>query len=152
MHAQPRSERLLSRHEYVLPAISTSIAASPSIRVYRLLAAATIFLGSFLLFQIQPIIAKQLLPWFGGSPAVWTPCLLFFQAMLFFGYLYAHILLSHLTGGRQRFLHIALMVASLAVLPVIPAIWWKPAGGEDPIPRILGLLAMTIGLPYFLIS
>jgi SAM-dependent methyltransferase len=126
--------------------------ATPSYRAYQLLAAVTIFLGSFLLFQIQPIIAKQILPWFGGAAAIWTTCLLFFQVLLFFGYLYGHVLLSHLPERRQRFLHIALMIASLAVLPAIPAVWWKPTGGEDPIPRILALLAVTIGLPYFLIS
>ena len=131
---------------------SPSTARSQSIGAYRLLAATTIFLGSFLLFQIQPIIAKQIFPWFGGSAAVWTICLLFFQAVLFFGYLYAHILLSHLSARHQRFLHISLMAASLVVLPAIPAVWWKPEGGADPIPRILGLLGMTVGLPYFLIS
>lgn len=116
------------------------------------LAAVTIFLGSFLLFQIQPIVAKQVLPWFGGSAAVWTTCLLFFQSVLFLGYVYAHLLLTKLPPRAQFYLHGTLLLVSLATLPVIPNVAWKPLGAEDPIPRILGLLATTIGAPYFLLS
>lgn len=108
--------------------------------------ALTIFAGAFLLFAIQPIIAKIILPWFGGSAAVWITCMLFFQVMLLLGYWYAHLLKQH-----PR-LHIALLAASLLVLPVIPSAGWKPSGTEDPALRILGLLAVTIGLPYFLLS
>ncbi len=114
--------------------------------------AATIFTGAFLLFQIQPLIAKMILPWFGGSAAVWTTCMLFFQVMLLGGYLYAHWTTRALPPRPQAMFHAALLVASLLVLPVIPNHAWKPAGGEDPILRILGLLAGTVGLPYFLLS
>ncbi len=114
--------------------------------------ALTIFLSSFLLFQVQPIIAKTILPWFGGSAAVWNTCMLFFQAALLGGYTYAHLLFDKLPSKRQSLTHIALLVASLAALPILPSATWKPQGAEDPALLILGLLAATIGLPYFLLS
>jgi len=114
--------------------------------------AVTIFASAFLLFQIEPIIAKMVLPWFGGSAAVWTTCLLFFQSVLLAGYLYAHVAMKRLAPHAQVWLHIALIVASLALLPVIPNPAWKPMGSEDPSWRILGLLAVTLGLPYLLLS
>ncbi len=114
--------------------------------------ALTIFTSAFLLFQVEPIIAKMVLPWFGGSAAVWTTCLLFFQAMLLAGYLYAHLVVKALRPRAQVWLHLALLAASLALLPVIPNPAWKPMGGEDPSWRILGLLAVTLGLPYLLLS
>ena len=114
--------------------------------------AVTIFASAFLLFQIEPIIAKMVLPWFGGSAAVWTTCLLFFQTVLLAGYLYAHVAVKGLAPKAQVWLHIALLVASVALLPVIPDAAWKPLGSEDPSWRILGLLAVTLGLPYLLLS
>jgi SAM-dependent methyltransferase len=114
--------------------------------------ALTIFVSAFLLFQVQPLIAKQVVPWFGGSAAVWTTCMLFFQIALLLGYSYAHLLTSRLSARQQMFVHIGLLCLSLASLPIIPASWWKPSGGEDPLFRILGLLFATIGLPYFLLS
>jgi len=117
-----------------------------------LLYACTIFLSAFLLFQVQPVIAKMILPWFGGSAAVWTACVLFFQFLLLLGYLYSHWSIRSLQPRSQAILHIALLVASLLMLPAIPSAAWKPAGGEDPTLRIFGLLAATIGLPYFLLS
>jgi SAM-dependent methyltransferase len=114
--------------------------------------AVTIFFSAFLLFEIQPIIAKIVLPWFGGSAAVWTTCMLFFQVVLLLGYLYAHLVVRRLEPRAQILLHIALLAVSIVVLPVIPNAGWKPAGSEDPAWRILGLLAVTLGLPYLLIS
>ncbi len=114
--------------------------------------AVTIFLSAFLLFQVQPIIAKIILPWFGGSSAVWSTCMLFFQAALLGGYLYAHGLIKKLNGRKQAMVHIGLLAVSLAVLPIVPNLAWKPTGGENPSWRILGLLAATIGLPYFLLA
>lgn len=113
--------------------------------------AATIFLSSFLLFLVQPIIAKQILPWFGGSAAVWTTCLVFFQAVLLGGYAYADWG-SRLGLRRQAWLHAGLLAISLACLPIVASPSWKPLGHEEPILRILLLLAATIGLPYFLLS
>src|SRR5437660_5667697 len=117
-----------------------------------LLYACTIFLSAFLLFEVQPLIAKMILPWFGGSAAVWTACVLFFQLLLLIGYLYAHWSIRYLRPKAQTTLHLALLAASLLMLPAIPSPAWKPAGGEDPTLRIFGLLGATIGLPYFLLS
>ncbi|HZP84567.1 MAG TPA: fused MFS/spermidine synthase [Chthonomonadaceae bacterium] len=114
--------------------------------------AVTIFVSAFLLFQVQPIIAKSILPWFGGTSAVWTTCLLFFQTVLLLGYLYAHGLAEYLADRRQRRLHTALLVVSLAALPILPRESWKPTGTEEPTLRVLLLLLVTVGLPYFLLS
>src|SRR5579864_1653785 len=114
--------------------------------------ALTIFASAFLLFLVQPIIAKQILPWFGGSAAVWTTCLVFFQSALLAGYAYADFVVRRLSLRRQAILHAALLVASLLALPIVPGAFWKPAGGENPAALILGLLAVTLGLPFFLLS
>jgi SAM-dependent methyltransferase len=114
--------------------------------------AATIFLSAFLLFLVQPVIAKQILPWFGGSAAVWTTCVFFFQLLLLAGYAYAHALVRFLPPRPQLLVHGVLLAASLAVLPIVADAAWKPAGDEDPGSRILGLLVATVGLPYFLLA
>src|ERR1041385_9451322 len=82
--------------------------------------AATIFLSAFLLFQVQPLIAKFILPWFGGSAAVWSAALLFFQLLLVAGYLYAHCLIRYLKPKQQVALHTGLLAAGLLTLPIIP--------------------------------
>jgi len=117
-----------------------------------ILYAAAIFLGAFLLFLVQPIIAKQIVPWFGGSAAVWATCMVFFQMALLVGYAYADVTTRRLAPKRQVLLHVALLAASLLVLPIMPDASWKPAGDENPSWRIIGLLAVTIGLPYFLLA
>ena len=117
-----------------------------------LLYACTIFTSAFLLFLVQPIVAKQILPWFGGSAAVWTTCLVFFQVALLAGYAYSDLTTRKLKPRAQIMLHVALLIASIAMLPIIADASWKPAGNEDPGMRILGLLLATIGLPYFLLA
>ena len=117
-----------------------------------ILYAAAIFLGAFLLFLVQPIIAKQILPWFGGSAAVWATCMVFFQMVLLVGYAYADFTTRRLTPRRQVVLHVVLLVVSLLVLPITPDAAWKPQGEENPSWRIIGLLTLTIGLPYFILS
>jgi len=124
---------------------------SAATRVPALFFAFTILLSAFLLFQVQPLIAKLILPWFGGSAAVWTSCMLFFQMALLGGYAYAHWLNGQ-PGSRQSIIHIALLAVSLVSLPIVPSTWWKPTSSEDPLLRILGLLTATVGLPYFLLS
>ena len=117
--------------------------------------AVTIFLSAFLLFQVEPIIARFIVPWFGGSAAVWTTCLLFFQIVLLAGYLYSHAVISKLSTGAQRTTHLALLgVSALAVLVLHITPWaaWKPNGTEEPTGRILLLLFLTVGLPYFTLS
>ncbi len=114
--------------------------------------AATIFISAFLLFQIQPMVSKAILPWFGGTPAVWTTCLLFFQSLLFAGYAYAHFTSVALSRSRQALVHVALLVLALILLRVLPGPNWQPKGDEDPTWRILLMLTLTIGLPYFVLS
>lgn len=118
----------------------------------QLLFAGTIFSSAFLLFLVQPLIAKQILPWFGGSAAVWSICMVFFQVVLLAGYAYADAVTRHLRMRSQAVLHVGLLLASLALLPIVVGAQWKPVGTEDPAWRILGLLFGTIGLPYFLLS
>ena len=112
----------------------------------------TIFLSAFLLFQVQPLIGKLILPWFGGTPAVWTACMLFFQILLLGGYSYAHLVTSRLPARPLAAVHGLLLLASLVFLPVQLGEGWKPSGEEIPLLQILGLLLATIGLPYFLLS
>jgi hypothetical protein len=113
----------------------------------------TIFLSAFLLFQVQPMIGRYVLPWFGGGPAVWTNCMLFFQVMLLAGYAYAHWLGSARHRKLQSGIHIGLLAVSLLFLPIAPrADLWKPASSDDPSGRILLLLAATVGVPYLLLS
>jgi SAM-dependent methyltransferase len=114
--------------------------------------AATTFFSAFLLFLVQPITAKQILPWFGGSAAVWTTCLVFFQTTLLLGYAYSDAVARRLSPRWQVGLHVTLLALSCALLPIVPGAQWKPLGGENPSLLILGLLAATIGLPYFLLS
>src|SRR5580693_301427 len=114
--------------------------------------AITIFLSAFLLFQVQPLIAKIILPWFGGSAAVWSTAMLFFQLVLLAGYAYAHILIRHLRAKSQAAVHIALLAISCALLPILPSATWQPSEAGDPTLRILALLAATIGLPYFILA
>src|SRR5438067_11179699 len=97
-----------------------------------LLSAITIFTSAFLLFLVQPTIAKQILPWFGGSAAVWTTCLVFFQTALLLGYAYADWSVRTLKAKRQVQLHAALLIASVALLPIVRGGFWDPAGDENP--------------------
>ncbi len=113
---------------------------------------AVVALSAFLLFLVQPLIAKQILPWFGGSSAVWTTCMLFFQAALLLGYAYADATPRALGPKRQPIAHIVLALLCLLVLPILAPESLKPFGTEEPISRILMLLAVTIGLPYLLLS
>lgn len=112
----------------------------------------TIFLSAFLLFQVQPMMGKMVLPWFGGSASVWTTCMLFFQALLLIGYLYTHWLVNKLNAKCQSWLHGLLLLACLLTLPIGASETWKPQGAENPTLQILGLLIVSIGLPYFVLS
>ena len=114
--------------------------------------ALTIFTGAFLLFQVQPLIGKYILPWFGGATGVWTTCMLFFQMLLLGGYAYAHFTARWLKPRNQAILHLALLAVALALLPITPADSWKPDGGGNPTLQILVLLTVSLGLPYFVLS
>jgi len=130
---------------------------SPASLAYGL----TIFLSAFLLFQVQPLIAKYFLPWFGGAPAVWATCLVFFQVLLLGGYSYAHLLTRGGTCYGQGKWHLLLLACSVVLLAVLGRIWdspitpgaaWIPSYSQDPRWRLLGLLAISVGVPYFVLS
>ncbi len=123
--------------------------------------AAPVFLGAFLLFQVQPLIARYILPWFGGTPSVWTTCMLFFQVLLVLGYAYAHFLISRVGPRAQVAAHIGLLAVSILVLvvmtwawgtPITPSMSWKPPDSTTPIARILLLLTVAVGLPYLVLA
>jgi len=117
--------------------------------------AATTLLSAWLLFQVQPMVAKRILPWFGGGSAVWTTAMLFFQTALFAGYLYAHLLVQRLAARRQVLVHLALLAvaaASALAVGVIPADAWKPTHSGQPSLHILAMLAASVGLPYLMLS
>lgn len=122
--------------------------------------ALTIFLSAFLLFQVQTLLAKWFLPWYGGVPAVWTGCLLFFQFALLLGYAYAHGM-ARLPPRWQARLHLLLVAVSLAALaataffwgmPLLPADAWKPIGDEDPAWHLVALLTLAVGIPFLTLS
>lgn len=121
-------------------------------REFQVLYATSIALSALLLFLVQPIIAKQILPWFGGGAGVWTTCMVFFQALLLAGYSYAHWLANRFSPRGQWALHSVLLAASLLFLPIVAADRFRPVGGQDAALAILVLLAATIGLPYFLLA
>ncbi len=113
-----------------------------------LLHAVTVFLSAFLLFQVQPLVSKWILPWYGGGPAIWTTCLVFFQTALFAGYAYAHLSERYLPRAPRLALHLLLLgAASMGSIAPVP-----PASLEQPTASILRLLAVHIGLPFFLLS
>ncbi|MHB8970030.1 MAG: spermidine synthase [Pirellulaceae bacterium] len=115
-------------------------------------AAATVLVSAFLLFQVQPMVSKMILPWFGGGPSVWTTCMLFFQVFLLAGYAYAHALEQLPRTRVAGMIHLVLLVAALAVLPILPGETWKPHDSSQPQWRIVTLLAANVGLPYFLLA
>ena len=117
-----------------------------------LIYALTILVGAFLLFQVEPVIGKIILPWYGGSAAVWTACLVFFQVALLAGDLYAHALIRYLKPRAQAALHVGLLALSALTLAVYPSASLKPYSAGDPTWSILLLLGRTIGLPFFLLA
>ncbi len=119
---------------------------------FSITASALVFLSAFLLFMVQPMTGKMILPWFGGTPAVWTSCLLFFQLMLLAGYVYAAILVRVKKPVLQVAVHLLLLGSALAFLPITPNNQWKPSDGDYPTTRILLMLMACVGWPYFLLS
>ena len=117
-----------------------------------LLYGSTLFFSSLLLFLVQPLLGKFILPWFGGTPAVWTTCMLFFQVFLLAGYGYAHMSASRLTLRRQAQVHIALLALTLLLLPITPSEAWKFEPGRNPALQILGLLLISVGAPYLALA
>src|SRR5271154_6197088 len=139
---------------------STSPAQKPR-RPATLPFAAAIFLSAFLLFQVQLLLGKQILPIFGGAPAVWTACLLFFQLALLAGYIYSHAIAANFSVRRQSNIQIIFLALTLAALAVLARFWPTPitpdfassaARNLDPTFAILAFLAAAIGIPFFLLS
>lgn len=112
----------------------------------------TVFLSAFLLFQVQPIVAKMLLPWFGGSSSVWSVCIVFFQTELLLGYAYVHWLHEKLSARRQTLVHGCLLLLSLATLPIVADPSWKGTALAHPSWSVLAVLATSVGIPYLLLS
>src|SRR5262245_65405673 len=112
--------------------------------------AALIFPSALLRLQVQPLLATMMLPWFGGSAAVWTTCMLFFQLLLLGGYIYSHAYVSQRIPAR-RIVHVVLLALAAATLPLAASAAWKPVGGEDPTWRSLGLLETSVGLRSLLL-
>lgn len=144
----------------VSPGTEGSHSAGKTARALNLFAAITL-LSAFLLFQTELIVAKYILPWFGGTPAVWNTCMLFYQSVLLVGYLYSHSLCSRFDGKTQARIHrrtllIVLATLAAAVLqwgsPLTPAAHWKYVLPESPVLHILVLLALAVGVPFFLLS
>src|SRR5712671_796473 len=121
-------------------------------RLHTVLLPATVFLSAFLLFLIEPLFAKLILPRFGGAAAVWAACLVFFQCALLLGYLYADVISRRLTPLRQAQVHIPLLAAALLFLPIAPRFLRSYSAGGDPASAILLLLSASIGLPFVLLS
>jgi hypothetical protein len=119
---------------------------------FVLLCSATVALSAFLLFLVEPMLAKMILPWFGGSAAVWGTCLVFYQSALLAGYYYADVTTRRLTARQQALMHLVLLACALLFLPLAPAASWRPHPGQDPSWRILALLLVVIGLPFILLS
>lgn len=113
--------------------------------------AAITLLSALLLFLVEPLLARRILPWFGGAQSVWTVCLLFYQTALLVGYSYSH-LGRRLGTRRQAWVHVGLLVASAALLPITVSERWKPTPGDSPALGLLGLLTFTIGIPYLVLA
>ncbi len=123
--------------------------------------AVTVVLSAFLLFLVQPLVGKVVLPWFGGAPAVWTTCLLFFQLVLLGGYAWSHLVVRRLEGAWQRRAHVLLLACAVLALaittlswntPLVPSSTLRPQGSDAPTLRLLMLLGLSVGLPYFALS
>jgi hypothetical protein len=114
--------------------------------------AGAFFLSAFLLFQVQPLLAKIILPWFGGGVGVWTTSLVFFQVIYLLGNAYAHWLIGLRNSHWSARVHVAFLALSLLLLPILPSSAWKPVDSGNPALRIFGLLTVTIGLPFVLLS
>ena len=115
--------------------------------------ALTIFTSAFLLFQVQPLLSKQILPWFGGSPAVWTTAMLFFQSLLCLGYFYAHALANLSSRKTQARIHVfVLIVAAVLASRVLPGVDLRPESSDSPVLQVLQILGLSVGLPYFCLA
>ena len=112
----------------------------------------SIFASAFLIFLVQPMVGKRILPWFGGTAAVWMVCLAFYQTALFLGYAYAHLLIRWATPARQLLIHSILVAIALLLMPVLPGDHWKPAGVSSPISDIVSMLMANVAIPFLILA
>lgn len=112
----------------------------------------TIFLNAALLFIIEPMVAKMILPFLGGSPAVWNTSLMFYQACFLAGYAYTHYGSSWLGARRHAFLHLLIAFGALSLLPVALPMQWLTAPTLNPVSLVLGVLAVSVGFPFLVLS
>ena len=119
---------------------------------FDVLVGLTAGLAGFLLFLVEPMMGKYILPWFGGSASTWSVCLLFFQSALLVGYFYALAISERLSLRVQTILQLVLLAAAIVFLPIQPADYWKPVDASDPVGRILATLALSVGLPYAVLA
>ena len=135
---------------------SDSLAASDTTatgdRARLWLFTATIFVGATLLFLVQPLFAKMVLPLLGGAPSVWNTALVFFQAVLLAGYGYAHWLMRRFGQRKQIIVHVCVLAMAALVLPIGVASGWRPQVGTPPAVWLLGLLTVSVGPPFFAVS
>ena len=110
----------------------------------------SIFLSAVLLFSIQPMFAKMVLPMLGGAPQVWNTCMVFFQAALLGGYAYAHYSISIFGLKRQFYIHLILIITVFAFLPFNLPENMSPPTDSFPAPWLLSVLTLSIGVPFFL--
>lgn len=117
-----------------------------------LLYAAATFASAFLIFLVQPMVGKRILPWFGGGPGVWTLCLMFYQTALFLGYAYAHTLVRRASPRSQLIVHTVVFAGAALLLPVLPGDHWRPGGLDDPEASILLMLFANVALPFLVLA
>ncbi len=130
----------------------SSINTAPHDRHVLPLFMVTIFLSSLLVFSVQPLFAKMVLPLLGGSPGVWNTAMLFFQIVLLLGYIYAHLTTRLLGVKWQAWLHVSVMSFVILLLPIGVAQGWTPPLEEAPVPWLIGLFAVSVGLPFFAVA
>lgn len=139
---------------------NSNLAPRPT-RAKTLLFASTLFLSAFLLFQMQLIVSKCILPWFGGSAAVWTTSMLVFQVLLLAGYIYSHVISARLSAMAQTRIHLALLFIAFLMVVTLSFVWpsaitpgasWKPQAGGDPTRDVVAIILVAAGLPFFVLS
>jgi hypothetical protein len=135
--------------------------AQPRSRLPLLAFAGTSFLSAFLLFQVQLIVSKYILPWFGGSAAVWTTSMLVFQVLLLAGYVYSHLISVRLTPGAQARLHFGVLVGAFLLIAALSLLWpsaitpsnaWRPIDPASPVRSVAFIILLAAGLPFFVLS
>jgi hypothetical protein len=130
----------------------TATPQQPTARAEHLLFVAAVCASAFLIFLVQPIVGKRILPWFGGASAVWTLCLAFYQSALFLGYGYAHLLIRLATPAQQIGVHALVMAVAAMLLPVLPGDTWLPHEQANPRVQILTMLAANVALPFMVLA